>query len=92
MASSCASANRSIRASAGRVENYTLTQWTYPWTSRYGTVGKVYSAKNPGETGADTVKVNAARVSEDGRSVFLELPEMRGDLERATVPPAKLPA
>ena len=76
------------RASAGRVENYTLTQWTYPWTSRYGTVGKVYSAKNPGETGADPVKVNAVRVSDDGRSVFLELPELRRDLEHATLPPA----
>jgi glucose/arabinose dehydrogenase/plastocyanin len=74
------------RAAAGRVEHYKITQWTYPWTSRYGTVGKVYSAKNPGETGADTLKVNAARVSADGRAVFLELPEMRRDLERAILP------
>jgi glucose/arabinose dehydrogenase/azurin len=76
------------RASAGRVENYSLTQWTYPWTSRYGTAGKVYSARKPGATGPDQVIVSTARVSEDGSSVFLELPELRRDLERATIPPA----
>ncbi|MEO6002363.1 MAG: DUF6797 domain-containing protein [Opitutus sp.] len=74
------------RASARNLQNYTLTQWTYPWTSQYGTVGKVYSVKNPGTTGKDTVQVRAVRVSDDGRSLFLELPDLKRDLERATVP------
>ena len=75
------------RASAGAVQNYTVTQWTYPWTSRYGTAGKVYSAQTPGTTGADLINPGAIRVSEDGRSVFLELPELRQDLVRATLRP-----
>jgi|Laugresbdmm110sn_2_1035109.scaffolds.fasta_scaffold03962_2 plastocyanin len=76
------------RSSAGNVQNFTLTQWTYPWTSRYGTAGKVYSVKRPGATGGDPVNVGAVRVSEDGRSVFLTLPELQQDLAHATVPPA----
>jgi plastocyanin len=48
----------------------------------------VYSVKRPGATGGDPVNVGAVRVSEDGRSVFLTLPELQQDLAHATVPPA----
>jgi hypothetical protein len=61
------------RKIAGDIENYKLQKWTYPWTSQYGTRGKVYSVDNPGETQFDPVKVESIRLSDDGKSVFLEI-------------------
>jgi glucose/arabinose dehydrogenase len=61
------------RKIAGDIENYKLQKWTYPWTSQYGTRGKVYSVDIPGETQPDPVKVESIRLSDDGKSVFLEI-------------------
>ncbi len=62
---------------ATNVENFQLQKWTYPWTSQYGTRGKVYSVDNPGETKPDPVNVESIRLSEDGKSVFLEIPGLK---------------
>jgi hypothetical protein len=61
-------------ASAGNTANYTLSRWTYPWTASYGS--ELYSIDNPGQIGPDPVTVTAARLSEDRRSVFLEIPAL----------------
>lgn len=58
-------------------ENYQLQQWTYPWTSQYGTRGKQYSIQNPGETKPDPVKIETIRLSDDGQSVFIEIPALK---------------
>ena len=55
-------------------ENYILSQWTYPWTSQYGTRGKIYSAKNPGETKADTLGIQSIHLSDDQKTVPPENP------------------
>jgi hypothetical protein len=61
--------------------NYTLSRWTYPWSASYGS--QLYSIENPGEIGPDPVAVTAARLSDDGRAVFLEIPA----LTPGTTPP-----
>lgn len=58
-------------------ENFQLQKWTYPWTSQYGSRGRVYSIDNPGETKPDPVKVDSIRLSADGKSVFLEIPALK---------------
>ena len=65
--------------------NYKLSQWTYPWTSQYGTRGKVYSANHPGETGADSVFIQSIQLSDDQKTVLLEIPELRQDLVQKTL-------
>ena len=60
--------------------NYRIEQWTYPWTSQYGTRGKVFSARNPGAEGADNVIIESIQLSEDGKTVTLEIPELRQSL------------
>nr|MBI1231777.1 hypothetical protein [Cytophagales bacterium] len=57
-------------------DNYNFQKWTYPWTSQYGTRGKVFSVDNPGETKPDPVQVTQIRLSEDGKSVFFEIPTL----------------
>ncbi len=64
-------------SSAKNPSNYRITQWTYPWTSQYGTRGKVYSARNPGAVGADDVTIESIQLSDDGKSVTLKIPELR---------------
>jgi hypothetical protein len=61
-------------AAAADVQNYQITQWTYPWTSQYGTRGQVYSVDEPGRTGADPVALRSVRLSDDGKTVLLEIP------------------
>ncbi len=63
-------------ATASKLENFQLQKWTYPWTSQYGTRGRVYSLDNPGATKPDKVLVESTRLSEDGKSIFLEIPEL----------------
>jgi len=62
---------------ATNMENYELKKWTYPWTRQYGTRGKLYSVDNPGETKPDPVEVESIRLSNDGKSVFLEIPVLK---------------
>jgi glucose/arabinose dehydrogenase len=60
--------------SATDLGSWDLKQWTYPWTSQYGTRGRVYSVNNRGETGPDQVRIRAVRLSEDRKTVFLDIP------------------
>lgn len=61
---------------ATNIENYKLQKWTYPWTSQYGTRGKLYSVDNPGETKPDPVKVASIQLSDDGQTIFLAIPAL----------------
>lgn len=62
---------------ATNIENYQMQKWTYPWTSQYGTRGKQYSVDNPGETKPDPVQIESIRLSDDGKSVFIEIPALK---------------
>jgi glucose/arabinose dehydrogenase/plastocyanin len=62
-------------ASATDRENYRLSKWTYTWNSSYGS-RQFSSLDRPGEGGADPVAVRSVRLSEDGRTVLLEIPAL----------------
>jgi plastocyanin len=62
------------RASATNPDHYRLSKWTYTWNSTYGSPQGFFSLDRPGETGADSVPVHSVTLSEDGRTVFLEMP------------------
>jgi hypothetical protein len=59
---------------SAKSSNYDVSQWNYRRTHVYGSAH--YSLKNPDKEGQDAVLVKNAIVSEDGTSVFLDLPEM----------------
>jgi mono/diheme cytochrome c family protein len=59
---------------AADLDRYKLTQWNYKWESNYGS--KNYSVKT-GKVGVDNLVVEEARISEDGQSVFLAIPDLQ---------------
>jgi len=61
------------RAAAERAGNYKVRRWNYKWTSRYGSD----LFKLNGEQGTEPVKVRSAKLLEGGRSVLLELEDLR---------------
>ena len=57
------------------VESYSIQQWNYQRTSNYGS--QDYKVSVPDQTGRETVTVAAARLSEDGKTVTLEIPNLQ---------------
>lgn len=62
------------RSAAEDVGSYGLEQWNYRYSSQYGS--KEYSVKNPQAEGHDEVRVAAASLSQDGRTVTLRIPDL----------------
>lgn len=60
---------------ATNLENYQIEQWNYRWVENYGSPG--YSVKNPDQVGADRVEITSVQLSEDGKTVFLSIPEIQ---------------
>jgi len=56
-------------------QNYAVEVFNYRWTQNYGS--KEYSVADPDKVGHDPVEVRSAKVSEDRKSVQLELSEVR---------------
>jgi len=63
------------RESAENDDNYAVGQWNYRWTSRYGSAH--YSVENPRKRGQDEVEIKSAKLSPDGKTVFLELEKVQ---------------
>ena len=59
---------------AGSASRYSIERWNYLWQQRYGS--KDYKLSD-GKIGRDKVAVKSATVSKDGRSVFLEIEDMK---------------
>lgn len=59
-------------ASAGDADNYAIQQYNYQWTSNYGS--PEFKVSDPKLKGRDTVEVKSAKLSDDRKSVFLEVP------------------
>lgn len=59
-------------AVAADKERYHIEQWNYHWTAEYGSPR--YSVRHPDEEGQDELPIESARVSDDGKEVFLEVP------------------
>ena len=55
--------------------NWSVEQWNYQWTGNYGSAH--YSVANARKRGQDEVEVLDVTLSDDGRTVFLELEEVR---------------
>lgn len=53
------------------LDSYGILQWNYLWSGSYGS--PQFSVKNPKQQGYDTVDIQAATASADGKSVFLEI-------------------
>jgi hypothetical protein len=70
--------NRSVAEDG---ENYGIQQWNYKWSAEYGS--KEYSVKFPDVVGHDAVELKSARLSQDGRTVFLEIPAMTTVMQMA---------
>jgi type 1 glutamine amidotransferase len=69
------------RAVAEDGESYGIQQWNYKWSAEYGS--KEYSVKFPDLVGHDPVECKSARLSRDGRTVFLEIPAMTPVMQMA---------
>ncbi|HEV7925446.1 MAG TPA: hypothetical protein VGR14_08830, partial [Verrucomicrobiae bacterium] len=62
-------------ASALDAASYHLEEWNYLWAETYGS--EQYSLQHPGTKGHDQMKIASIKLSDDGRSVFLTIPDVR---------------
>ncbi len=60
---------------AGDLENFSIEQYNYRWTEAYGSPD--YKLSDPNQKGRDPVEIKSAKVAPDGRSVFLEIPDLK---------------
>lgn len=72
-------------ASATDTSNYSLNQWTYPWSSQYGTRGKVFSADQVGKPSHDPVTIESIQLSKDLKTVTFHIPSLRQDLVQTSL-------
>ncbi|MEO5804390.1 MAG: hypothetical protein ABIR24_12760 [Verrucomicrobiota bacterium] len=55
--------------------SYGIEQWNYRYSKEYGS--KEYSVHSPEEVGHDPMDVESAKLLADGRTVFLEIPNLQ---------------
>jgi hypothetical protein len=60
--------------SAKNPASYQLKQWNYKWAASYGS--KQYSP-NSGKVGQDTMEISNVELAKDGRSVLLQIPDIK---------------
>lgn len=63
------------RETAENLEYYAASWWNYRWSEKYGSDD--YLVSDPGKRGREEVKLKSARLSEDGKTVELEIPGIR---------------
>ena len=62
------------RVAAADPGSYGVRQWNYRYTSTYGS--KDWSIANPQKEGRDDLLVKSARLLPDGKTVFIEIPDL----------------
>jgi len=62
-------------AAANDLQNYSVEQWNYRWSSTYGSPD--YSVARPGAVGRDDVQIEAAALSSDGKEIRLTIPHLQ---------------
>ena len=62
-------------AAASDTDRYSAERWNYRRTAEYGS--DEYSVANPRQQGRDPIEIKSARLAADGKTVFLEIPDMR---------------
>ena len=60
---------------AGDVDSYSVLRWNYKWSGEYGS--RQWSLNDPAKQGYDTLAVKSAKLLPGGKSVFLEVEDMR---------------
>ncbi len=63
------------RAEAADPDRWAALWWNYLYSEKYGSPD--FSVADPKKQARDTVEIKSVRVSDDGRTVFLEIPGMR---------------
>src|SRR5690625_892425 len=63
------------------VADFKVERWRYAYTSRYGS--PELSVENPEKEGHDPVTVSGVRLSEDGRSVLVEIPDLKPVMQQS---------
>ena len=66
-------------ATAEDIGSYAVNQWNYKYAREYGSDD--WSVTNPEEKSRDDVEIKSAKLSADGRAVFLEIPTLRPVME-----------
>ena len=56
------------------LDNAFAAQWNYLYSGAYGS--PEYSVRNPGITGHDPVKIRSLHALKDGKSIFVEIPQL----------------
>jgi|SRR5690625_1166611 len=72
--------------SASEIGNYNLEKWTYTWNSSYGSRQGLFSLDHRGEIGPDSMLVSNIQISDDQRSVFLEIPGFNPGMVDSSIP------
>ncbi len=67
--------SRPLDASAGQPKSHFAQAWNYRYAASYGSLE--YSPKHHGTPGHDPLAIRSATVLADGKSLFLELPEIQ---------------
>ena len=62
-------------AAANDAGSFGVSQWNYRYAKQYGS--KDWSVANPEKQGHDEVEVKSARLLQDGKTVFLEIPSLQ---------------
>lgn len=62
------------RDAAEDIDNYNIEQWNYRWSKNYGSPH--FSVANPKKRGQDEVELWEATLSEDGKTIFLEIEDL----------------
>lgn len=60
---------------ANDAESFGVEQWNYRWTQAYGS--PEFSVADPAKQGHDDVTVKSATLRPDGKTVFLEIPDLK---------------
>lgn len=60
---------------ASDLQNYSIEQYNYLYSGAYGSDN--YKVSNPAEKGTDPVAIKSVKVSDDGKTVFLEVPGLQ---------------
>lgn len=63
------------RETAADAGSYAVSQWNYKYSAAYGS--KDWSVAHPDQEGHDTLEVRSAKLLDDGKSVFLEVPDLK---------------
>jgi hypothetical protein len=56
-------------------DSYAIQQWNYVWSEKYGSPD--VSVADPKKKGRDPVEVKSAKLAADGKTVRLEIPELK---------------